>query len=374
MNSTIIKWPGGKKSEYKYIKNYIPDYKRYVEPFFGGGGIFFQEEPDVALINDYNSLLMDFYRLVKKQDKKFKYYLKQFEHNWNNMDKFTKNIKGQLSILFQHYREDKLTETNVDRRVSELLKDNVEEFNSIFDEEFAVDIEEMFNYIVKTVTAKIKRMKRVENKKNKRLPKEDILKNIETGFTSGFYTHFRNIFNDCKLNRRKLPKEKYIAVFYYIREFCYGSMFRYNSSGEFNIPYGGISYNKKDFSSKIDRLFNEDIEKLFKNTEIFDMDFQDFIEEEINLNKNDFVFFDPPYDTDFSTYGGNPFDQEDHERLADVIENMKAKCILIIKNTKFIDELYDGRGLNVSSFEKLYSYNVRGRNDRKTKHLIISNY
>lgn len=373
MNSTIIKWPGGKKSEYKYIKDIIPDYKRYVEPFFGGGGIFFQEEPNVALINDYNSLLMDFYRLVKNQDEKFKYQLKQFEHNWDNMDKFTKNIKEELSLMFQHYREDKLIEEDVDRQVSELLKDNVEEFNGIFDEEFAVDIEEMFSHIVKTVNAKIKRMKKVENKKNKILPKEDIIKNIETGFTSGFYTHFRDILNDCNLNRIKLSKEKHIAVFYYIREFCYGSMFRYNSSGEFNIPYGGISYNKKDFSSKIDRLFNEEIEKLFKNTEIYDLDFEEFINK-INLNKNDFVFFDPPYDTDFSTYGGNPFDRKDHERLADIIENMEAKCILIIKNTEFIDELYDGRGLNVSSFDKLYSYNVRGRNNRETRHLIISNY
>ncbi|MFW6009447.1 MAG: DNA adenine methylase [archaeon] len=373
MNSTIIKWPGGKKSEYKYIKDIIPDYKRYVEPFFGGGGIFFQEKPNIAFINDYNSLLMDFYRLVKNQDKKFKYHLKQFEHNWDNMDKFTKKIKEELSIMFQHYREDKLTETKVDRQINKLLKDNVEEFNGIFDEEFAVDIEKMFNHIVKTVTAKIKRMKKVENKKNKKMPKEDIIKNIETGFTSGFYTHFRDILNDCNLNRKKLSKEKHIAVFYYIREFCYGSMFRYNSSGEFNIPYGGISYNKKDFSSKIDRLFNKKIRKLFKNTKIYDLDFEKFINK-INLNKNDFVFFDPPYDTDFSTYGGNPFDRKDHERLANVIENMKAKCILIIKNTKFIDELYKDRGLEISSFEKLYSYNVRGRNNRETKHLIITNY
>src|SRR5690554_5724425 len=306
MNSTVIKWPGGKRNEYKYIRDIIPDYKRYVEPFFGGGGIFFQEEPEVALINDYNSLLMDFYRLVKKRDKKFKYHLKQFEHNWDNMDNFTKNMKGPLSIIFQHYREDKLTESDVDKQVSELLKNNLEGFNGIFDEEFAVDIDEMFNHIVKAVTAKIKRMKKVEQKKNKKLSRDDIIKNIETGFTGGFYTHYRDVLNDCSLNRRKLPKEKHIAVFYYIREFCYGFMFRYNSKGEFNIPYGGISYNKKDFSSKIDSLFNKEIEGLFKNTEIYDLDFEEFINR-IDLNKDDFVFFDPPYDTDFSIYWVNSF-------------------------------------------------------------------
>ncbi len=373
MNSTIIKWPGGKKNEYKYIKDIIPAYKRYIEPFFGGGGIFFQEEPGIALINDYNSLLMDFYRLVKKQDKNFKYHLKQFGRNWDNMDKFTVKIQNRLSILFKDYREDKITEVDIDKQVSKLLKENVEKFNGIFDEKFVVDIEKMFNHIVKTVTAKIKRMKKVEGKKNKKLSEEDILKNIETGFRSGFYTHFRDIYNDCNLKRRNLAKEKHIAIFYYIREFCYGSMFRYNASGEFNIPYGGISYNKKDFGSKIEQLFNAEVKKIFKNTEIYDLDFEEFLNK-ISLKKNDFVFFDPPYDTDFSTYGGNPFARKDHERLADVIENMKAKCILIIKNTKFIEELYAGRSLNISSFEKLYAYNVRGRNDRETKHLIISNY
>jgi DNA adenine methylase len=42
---TLIKWPGGKTKEYKYIKDLIPNFDRYIEPFFGGGGIFFQLQP-----------------------------------------------------------------------------------------------------------------------------------------------------------------------------------------------------------------------------------------------------------------------------------------------------------------------------------------
>ena len=34
---TLIKWPGGKAHEIKYIENLIPEYDRYIEPFFGGG-------------------------------------------------------------------------------------------------------------------------------------------------------------------------------------------------------------------------------------------------------------------------------------------------------------------------------------------------
>ncbi|MEQ8225144.1 MAG: DNA adenine methylase [Candidatus Eremiobacterota bacterium] len=37
----LIKWPGGKRREYKYIDSLIPACTRYIEPFFGGGAIFF---------------------------------------------------------------------------------------------------------------------------------------------------------------------------------------------------------------------------------------------------------------------------------------------------------------------------------------------
>ena len=55
--------------------------------------------------------------------------------------------------------------------------------------------------------------------------------------------------------------------------------------------------------------------------------------------------------------------------------NLPAKFIMIIKKTDFIYNLYKVYdNINISSFDKLYSYNVRGRNNRDTKHLIIYNY
>lgn len=58
--------------------------------------------------------------------------------------------------------------------------------------------------------------------------------------------YFRKVFNDINLGKISNQSMQYQAAnFYFIREYCYGSMFRYNSKGEFNIPYGGMSYNKK---------------------------------------------------------------------------------------------------------------------------------
>ena len=163
-----------------------------------------------------------------------------------------------------------------------------------------------------------------------------------------------------------------IAVrFYFIREYCYGSMFRYNRKGEFNIPYGGMTYNRKDLRTKVDEIFNPETETLFSKAEIYCEDFGDFFAN-IELNDNDFMFLDPPYDSDFSDYEGKEFTKEDQKRLAEALKETKAKFILVIKNTDYIISLYE-RDFNILCFDKTYSYNVRSRNERNVEHLIITN-
>ncbi len=62
----IIKYRGGKSKEIPQIMWYIPRFTgRYIEPFFGGGALFFHLEPRQAIINDINPKLMDFYRGVR---------------------------------------------------------------------------------------------------------------------------------------------------------------------------------------------------------------------------------------------------------------------------------------------------------------------
>ena len=63
----IIKYRGGKSKEIPQLIRYIPNYAgRYVEPFFGGGALFFHLEPNNAIINDINTRLMDFYTAVQQ--------------------------------------------------------------------------------------------------------------------------------------------------------------------------------------------------------------------------------------------------------------------------------------------------------------------
>ena len=56
---------------------------------------------------------------------------------------------------------------------------------------------------------------------------------------------------------------------------------------------------------------------------------------EFEFSKKDFIFLDPPYDTDFSDYEKKSFDKKDQERLAKCLYKTKANFILIIKKTDF---------------------------------------
>ena len=116
---------------------------------------------------------------------------------------------------------------------------------------------------------------------------------------------------------------------------------------------------------------NKDVEEIFKNTEIHNLDFCDFFKK-TNLSENDFMFLDPPYDTNFSDYEGKDFTANDQERLAHELKNTPARFMLVIKNTDFIHGLYKDN-FNILSFDNQYTYNVRSRNQRNVEHLIITN-
>ena len=163
------------------------------------------------------------------------------------------------------------------------------------------------------------------------------------------------------------------AFFYFIREYCYAAMFRYNNKGEFNVPYGGMAYNRKNFKSKIEYISSQALVDYIQETKIYNLDFEEFINS-LNLESNDFIFVDPPYDTEFSDYAQNEFNKNDQIRLADCLARIDAKIMIVIKDTPFIRKLYKERHFKISEFEKKYMVNFQNRNDRQVSHLLITNY
>ena len=63
---TLVKYRGGKSRELMEFRQYIPnEYERYIEPFLGGGAVFFDLEPERSIVNDINEKLMNFYSEVR---------------------------------------------------------------------------------------------------------------------------------------------------------------------------------------------------------------------------------------------------------------------------------------------------------------------
>ncbi len=86
----LIKYRGGKSKEISHLIKHIPNYSgRYIEPFFGGGALFFHLEPKRAIINDINSKLMAFYLGAKNNFETLKTELSEIEKQYvTNRKKF----------------------------------------------------------------------------------------------------------------------------------------------------------------------------------------------------------------------------------------------------------------------------------------------
>ena len=370
---SLMKYPGGKSNEIKYIKNLIPKtYDRYIEPFFGGGSLYLYLKPKKSIINDITIELTMFYSLLKEGEERiqFKKELECYVKYWNNLDIFIKEFNDLLTILYKKYNNNEFNDYNISIEIKNIFLSKIYIFNELFEENFCINKQDMFNKIQNIVVSKFKRLNHTNTKDINYISFK-----IETAFKSGFYMHFRDIMNKSKRGEIKISNVKNIANYYFIREYCYSSMFRYNEFGDFNIPYGG--YNQKTLDKRLITLFSNDVKELFNKTIIENMDFESVLNKH-NPTENDFIFFDPPYDSNFSTYSNNKFTEQDQERLSRLIYNLKSKFIMIIKETPLILNLYDNenfknKGIKIESFEKIYLFNIEGRNKRNVKHLIIHN-
>ena len=370
----ILKWAGGKEQELKYILPNLPQEKftDYYEPFVGGGAVYTAIQADKYFINDKSDELITLYRSFTNNDRQlFFNALDEIIHNWDLLTTVIKNNKTFFIKTYKKYSKDIIDENKLKDILFEFILTHSDQFNGMFSSIFNFNIENFIKEIKINLIRKIKRMKELEKIKNL-LPENDILDNIETALKSAFYMHFRQIYNNTQ--KYKINNAFKSAIFLFIRNFAYSGMFRYNSKGEFNVPYGGIAYNRKNFQKKVDYLKTEELKSLLDNTIIENKDFEDFFEKH-KPTKNDFVFLDPPYDSEFSTYAKNEFTRKDQERLANyLINKCQAKWMMIIKNTDFIFGLYNEKGLKIQSFDKTYLVSFMNRNDKNVEHLLITNY
>ena len=280
----MIKYRGGKTKELPRIMQHIPGYYgRYIEPFLGGGAVFFQIEPQQAIINDINTPLMSFYRGVRDNYQVLRQELDAIEALYTNNRAAFDKLKAQYP----------------DERVED---------------------------------------------------KNEVL-----------YYKIRDMFNN-------LAEKEYsdALLYYFINKTSYSGMIRYNSRGEFNVPFGRY----KNINTS---LIKECHSELLQRAELFNLDYSEIFD---MSQEGDFMFLDPPYDCIFSDYGNEEyrdgFNEDSHRQLAQDFRNLGCMAMMVIGRTTLTEELY--RPFIIEEYLKKYAVNIRNRFKSESSHLIITNY
>ncbi|RDU63877.1 MULTISPECIES: Dam family site-specific DNA-(adenine-N6)-methyltransferase [Helicobacter] len=111
----IIKYRGGKSKEIPYfVKNMPNKYARYIEPFFGGGALYFYLQPRKAIINDINTKLYCFYKELQENSTLARAQLMElqgiYEKNQQKYEalknaNYNKRIENANEALYYHLRD-----------------------------------------------------------------------------------------------------------------------------------------------------------------------------------------------------------------------------------------------------------------------------
>jgi DNA adenine methylase len=148
-----------------------------------------------------------------------------------------------------------------------------------------------------------------------------------------YYAHRRR-FNRL-LSSGHADGDEAASLFYYLNRTGYNGLCRFNRQGGFNVPFGRyakITYTR-DFSS---------YRQAFADWGFMSGDF-----EAISLEKSDFIYADPPYDVEFTSYAKEGFDWEDQLRTAEWLARHKGPVVLSNQATNRILALYETLGFRL---------------------------
>jgi len=170
---------------------------------------------------------------------------------------------------------------------------------------------------------------------------------------------YRKQFNDLVRDENAGTPEG-AQLFYYLNRTCFNGLCRFNSKGEFNVPFGRyktINY-AKDFDP-YQPLFSE-----------WDFSVGDF--EALSLGEEDFIYADPPYDVEFTQYAKENFNWEDQERLAQWLSQHPGPVVLSNQATDRIVSLYKKLGFSLQYLDAPRMISCTG--DRKPAREVLATH
>ena len=110
----FIKWAGGKEKELPIILDNMPkSYERYIEPFVGGGAVYFALNNHNSIINDKSDELISLYKFIQSGNKEFLTKLDELFHNWTLLEKIIENNSKELLDLYKNYCNETIKDKNL---------------------------------------------------------------------------------------------------------------------------------------------------------------------------------------------------------------------------------------------------------------------
>ena len=196
----------------------------------------------------------------------------------------------------------------------------------------------------------------------------------------------QELIDELKKSKYKNEKEAYYKIreweprkhvlraarMLYLNKTCFNGLYRVNSKGKFNVPFGKY---------KNPRFLNEDniweVHNALKKTKICLCDFAEAVRD---AKRGDFVYFDPPYyplsaTANFTSYTKNSFNDDDQKRLAETFRHLAKEGVYVMLSnsyTNFIEKLYKDFNLKIVYARRAINSDADGRG--KIMEYLILNY
>lgn len=194
-----------------------------------------------------------------------------------------------------------------------------------------------------------------------------------------YYSNMRLRFNELKMVNEDVRNVEKAALLIFLNRTCFNGLYRVNRKGFFNVPMGAY---KKPHICDVKNL--KAVAEKLRQVKIFCGDYR---ESEKFIDKQTFVYFDPPYrplsqTASFTAYTENLFDDESQKQLAQYVNQLNKKGAKIVvsnsdpKNENdeddFFDRLYEGYRIRRVEAHRMINSDSNKRG--KIRELLISNF
>ncbi|MDO4369172.1 MAG: DNA adenine methylase [bacterium] len=199
----------------------------------------------------------------------------------------------------------------------------------------------------------------------------NILNHYEKEHNEEFYYEIRNKDRN-KVSYNRLSDYTKAARTVYLNKACFNGLYRVNSHNEFNVPFG-----KKEKVNTYEggNLITISNYLTMNDIKIESVDFEESVK---SASKGDFVYFDPPYDSEtetFNSYTETGFGKDEQRRLAKVFKELDKRGVYVMlsnHNTTLVNELYKDYNIHVIKAKR--NINSNGKKRGKVEEVIITNY